>query len=187
MNKTVKKIWDIVSTVLVALVILAAVALVAVKLSGMHAYTVLSGSMEPTYHVGSLVFVKPADPLSIQAGDPITYLIAEKTVVTHRCVEVLPDEDDPSVVRFRTKGDANDAEDGTLVHSSNLIGKVVFSVPLLGFAANTVQHPPGSYIAIALAAAVVLLAFWPDDDKKEGKQSQPQDESGENIERSNSK
>ena len=181
MNKSFKRIWNVVSTVLVAIIVLIAVALVAVRLTGMRAYTVLSGSMEPTYHVGSLVFVKPADPLTVHSGDPITYLIAEKTVVTHRCVEVLPDEDDPSVVRFRTKGDANDVEDASLVHSSNLIGKPVFSVPLLGFAANYIQHPPGTYIAIALAAVIVLLAFWPDDKEEKGKQSAPQDESGKKV------
>lgn len=181
MNKSFKQIWDAVSTVLVAIIVLVAVTLVIVHLTGMRAYTVLSGSMEPTYHVGSLVFVKPADPLSVEAGDPITYLVAEKTVVTHRCVEVLPDEDDPSVVRFRTKGDANETEDGALVHSSNLIGKPIFSVPLLGFAANYIQHPPGTYIAIALAAMTVLLAFWPDEKKEKGQKSAPQDADGEKI------
>lgn len=168
MNKTFKRIWNAVSTVLVAVIVLLAVLLVGTRVAGLKAYTVLSGSMEPTYHVGALVFVKPADPLSVQPGDPITYLIAENTVVTHRVTEVLPDGDDPSVVRFRTKGDANDVEDGTLVHGNNLIGKPVFSVPLLGYAANYIQHPPGTYFAIAAAAVIVLLAFWPDggDEKK---------------------
>ena len=57
MKKTVKKIWDIVSTVLVAAIVLVALLLAGTRLAGMRAYTVLSGSMEPTYHVGSLVFV----------------------------------------------------------------------------------------------------------------------------------
>ena len=52
-------------------------------------------------YVGALVFVKPADPLSVQPGDPITYLIAENPVVTYRVTEVLPDGDDPSVARCR--------------------------------------------------------------------------------------
>ena len=180
MNSTAKRIWNIVSTVLVAIVVAIAVLLIGARIIGLHAYTVVSGSMEPTYHVGALVFVRSTDPLTVQAGDPITYLIAENTVVTHRCIEVIPDDSDETVVRYRTKGDANNAADGALVHSSNLIGKPVFSVPLLGFAANYIQHPPGTYIAIAVAAAIVLLAFWPDDRKKEGKQSAPQDDSGEN-------
>ena len=182
MKKTIKRILDIVSTVLVAVLVLAAVLLVGTRLTGMHAYTVLSGSMEPTYHVGSLVFVKSVDASEVRAGDPITYLVAEKQVVTHRCVEVLPDPDDPDVLRFRTKGDANNTEDGSLVHSSNLIGKPVFSIPLLGFAANYIQNPPGTYVAIAVAAIVLLLTFWPDGEKK--KQDPTPPERGETHENS---
>lgn len=163
MNKTAKQIWNSVTTALVVFVVVVAVLLVGTRVMGFRAYTVLSGSMEPTYHVGALVFVKPVDPFTVKAGDPITYLIAEKTVVTHRCIEVLPDDDEPSVVRFRTKGDANNVEDSTLVHSSNLIGKPIFSVPFLGYAANYIQHPPGTYIAITAAAVIVLFAFWPDE------------------------
>lgn len=183
MNNTFKKIWDAVSTVLVAVIVLVAVGLVVMRLTGMRAYTVLSGSMEPTYHVGALVFVKEAEAEDVKAGDPITYLVAEKTVVTHRCIEVIPDADEPSVLRFRTKGDANDVADGALVHSNNLIGKPVFSVPLIGFAANYIQHPPGTYIAIAAVAAIVLLVFWPDDDKKKKTQPESQGESDETSEK----
>ena len=182
-NPAFKKAWDIVSTVLVILVVLFAVLLVGARLVGLNVYTVISGSMEPTYHVGSLVFVKSAEPSEVEAGDPITYLVAENTVVTHRCVEVLPDADDAAVVRFRTKGDANDVEDGALVHGNNLIGKAVFSVPLVGFAANYIQHPPGTYVAIAAAAVIVLLVLWPDGDKKKKTQPESQGESDEKSEK----
>lgn len=171
MNKTLKRIWDSITTVLVAAIVLLAVLLVGFRLAGFRAYAVLSGSMEPTYPVGALLFVKPSDPFAIQPGDPITYLVAEKTVVTHRVTEVLPDGNDASVVRFRTKGDANNVEDGTLVHSSNLIGKPVLSVPVLGYLANYIQHPPGTYIAIAAAGVIVLLAFLPGDEEQKKKRS----------------
>ena len=55
---TAKKLLQIISTILVALVVLLAVALVGVRLAGIRTFTVLSGSMEPTYHVGSLIYVK---------------------------------------------------------------------------------------------------------------------------------
>ena len=109
MKKTVKKIWDIVSTVLVAAIVLVALLLAGTRLAGMHAYTVLSGSMEPTYHTGSLIYVKKVDPLTIKEGQPITFLLDEDTVATHRVVGIVPDEEDPTVIRFRTKGDANEA------------------------------------------------------------------------------
>ena len=93
---TVKKLLQLLSTILVALVVLLAVALVGVRLAGIRTFTVLSGSMEPTYHVGSLIYVKKVDPTTIRPGQVITFMLDENTVATHRVVEVVPDEDDPS-------------------------------------------------------------------------------------------
>lgn len=149
-----------------------AVALVGVRLVGLNTYVVLSGSMEPTYHTGSLLYVKSVDPQDLRVGDPITFMLNEDTVATHRIIEILPDEEDSSVLRFRTQGDANDAPDGTPVHYKNIIGKPVFSVPYLGYFANFVQNPPGLYFAIGFAVVLVLLVFLPDlldDSGKKGK------------------
>ncbi|MEA5152866.1 MAG: S26 family signal peptidase [Oscillospiraceae bacterium] len=55
MTKTLKRIWSIGSTVLVAAAVLLALLLVGVRLFGLRVYTVLSGSMEPTYHTGSII------------------------------------------------------------------------------------------------------------------------------------
>ena len=168
MGKTVKKIWNIVTSVIVALVILLAIALVGVRLVGLQVFAVLSGSMEPTYHTGSLIYVKAVDYRDLEAGDVITFMLDEDTVATHRIVEVVADETDPAVLRFRTKGDANDAVDGGLVHFKNVIGSPVFTIPGLGYAANYIQNPPGTYIAISAGAILLLLVFIPDifaDDK----------------------
>ena len=162
MNKTVKKVWDAVTTVLVARVVVLAVLLVGVRVVGMQVFTVLSGSMEPTYHTGSLIYVKEVDPFQLEADDVITFMLDENTVATHRIVEVVPDEEDPTVVRFRTKGDANDAVDGGLVHYKNVIGSPVFTIPKLGYVANYIQNPPGTYIAIAGGAFLLMLVFLPD-------------------------
>jgi signal peptidase len=159
MNRTVKKIWDGITTILVALVVVLAVLLVGVRVVGMQVFTVLSGSMEPTYHAGSLIYVKEVDPFRLEANDVITFMLDENTVATHRIVEVVPDEEDPTVVRFRTKGDANDAVDGGLVHYKNVIGSPVFTIPKLGYVANYIQNPPGTYIAIAGGAFLLMLVF----------------------------
>ena len=66
------------------------------------------------------------------------------------------------MIRFRTKGDANDAEDGGLVHYKNVIGRPVFSIPYLGYVADYIQHPPGRYVAISAGAVLLLLVFLPD-------------------------
>lgn len=169
MSKTLKKIWNFISTVLVAVVVLLALLLAGARIFGLQVFTVLSGSMEPTYHTGSLIYVKKVDPFTIQPGQPITFMLDEKTVATHRVVGVVPDEEDTTVIRFRTKGDANEAEDGTLVHYKNVIGEPVFSIPYLGYLAEYIQHPPGMYVAISAGAVLLLLVFIPDifsDDEK---------------------
>lgn len=162
MSKAIKRIWNWVTTVLVAAVVVLAVLLAGARLVGLQVFTVLSGSMEPAYHVGSLIYVKDVDPYDLESGDVITFLVDEDTVATHRIVGVVPDEKDASVIRFRTKGDANDAEDGTLVHYKNVIGSPVFTIPKLGYVASYIQNPPGTYIAISAGAVLLMLMFLPD-------------------------
>ena len=153
MSKTFKKIWNLITTLIVIAAVLLAVLLVGVRLAGLQVFTVLSGSMEPTYHTGSLIYVKKVDAAKLSEGTVITFMLDENTVATHRIVGVVPDEDEPGVVRYRTKGDANEAEDGSLVHYKNVIGTPVFSIPKLGYLANYIQHPPGTYVAVSAGAA----------------------------------
>ena len=160
--KTLRKTWNIISTVLVSLVVLLALLLVGARVLGLQVFTVLSGSMEPTYHTGSLIYVKKVDPYTIQSGQVITFMLDEDTIATHRVVAVVPDEEDASVIRFRTKGDANESEDGGLVHYKNVIGTPVFTIPYLGYVASYIQHPPGMYVAIAAGAVLLMLTFLPD-------------------------
>ena len=94
MKKTVKRIWNIMTSIIVGIAVLLAVALVGVRLVGFQVFSVLSGSMEPTYHVGSLIYVKNVDYRELQPGDVITFLLDEDTVATHRIVEVVPDENE---------------------------------------------------------------------------------------------
>ena len=171
----IKKAWNIVTTVIVVLVVIVAVLLVGVRIFGLQVFTVVSGSMEPAYPVGSLIYVKEADVSRLESGDVITFMLNENTVATHRIVEVVPDETDATVIRFRTKGDANEAEDGSLVHYKNVIGTPVFKIPYMGYVANYVQNPPGMYVAIAGAAFLLMLVFIPDllgsEDEKEKKKA----------------
>ena len=156
------KIWNTATTVLVALAAVLAILLVGVRLAGLQVFTVLSGSMEPQYSAGDLIYVKEIDPFELESGDIITFMLSEDTIATHRITEVLPDAEDDSVIRFRTKGDANESEDGSPVHYKNVIGTPIFSIPKLGYVANFIQKPPGTYIAIAGGAFLLALVFIPD-------------------------
>ena len=157
-----KRVLNVFTSILVALSVIIAILLVGVRLVGFQVYTVLSGSMEPTYHTGSLIYVKSVDYTDVKAGDVITFMMDEDTVATHRVVQVIPDEEDPTVLRYQTKGDANEAVDGGLVHYKNLIGCPVFTIPYMGYVSNYIQNPPGTYIAITAGAILLLLVFLPD-------------------------
>ena len=92
MAQKIKKITNLLSTVFLILALILVLLLVAPRVIGMHVFTVLSGSMEPTYHVGSLIYVKNVDPFQLEEGDVITFMLDEDTVATHRIVGIVPDE-----------------------------------------------------------------------------------------------
>ncbi len=187
MKQSVKKIWNILSGVLVALVVILAIALAGTRLIGLNTYVVLSGSMEPAYETGSLLYVKEVPYTELEVGDVITFMLDEDTVATHRIVEVVSDETDSSVVRYQTKGDANNAVDGSLVHYKNVIGTPVFSIPKLGYIANYIQTPPGMYVAASAGALLLLLVLIPglfgsrENDKENEKQKETRERSVEKV------
>ncbi len=162
MYKTVKKLWNITTTVIVVLAVIFAILLVGVRLFGIQVYSVVSGSMEPEYPVGSLIYVRGVVPSEIEVGDVITYVLPNETPSTHRVVRI-----DEQNQHFYTKGDANKTEDGSPVHFKNLIGTPIFKIPYLGYLAYHIQHPPGMYVAIAAGAVLLLLVFLPGFFKKE--------------------
>ena len=154
----IKKIWNTLTTLIMVLVMILALLLLGTRLLGLQIFVVMSGSMEPHYHVGSIIFVKDVPPESLQIGDDITFRINEKTVATHRIVEILPDD---SFLRFRTKGTANTTTDDP-IGQDRVLGKVKGTIPLLGYVFDFVRKPPGTYISVAIAAIMALVAFVPD-------------------------
>lgn len=165
----IRKICNGVTTVLVVLIVLLAVALWGVQLFGVQVLVVQSGSMEPEYPTGSVVYVTPAAPEELALRDVVTFRVGSHSLGTHRIIEIL--EEDGKTL-YRTKGDANDQADG-LISADDIVGKVRFSIPLLGYLVAYIQKPPGMYVAIAVAACILLLMVLPDllfDEKKSAKQ-----------------
>ena len=128
---------------------------------GVQVFTVLSGSMEPEYPTGSLIYVRPVDTDELETGDVITFMLDAETVATHRIVEIVPAADDPTTLRFRTKGDANDAVDGSLVHYKNVLGTPIITIPLIGYVAHNIQQPPGVYIMLVVGTLLLAWTFLP--------------------------
>ena len=137
----IRKLFRWISNIAVIAILICAILLVGVRIVGLTPYAVLSGSMEPTYHVGSLIYVQKIDPAEITVGMPITFVVNEDLLMaTHRVVDIeefttyeepvldeagnpVLDEDgnpvteekplDETSYYFQTKGDANEAVDGT--------------------------------------------------------------------------
>ena len=173
---TLKKIWNIVSTTLVVLIVLCAVFLMGSRILGFECYTVISGSMQPKYMVGDLLYVKEVDPYSIKKGDDITFILNEDLVVaTHQVIRV-----DTANQRFYTKGIANEIEDSEPVHFNNVIGVPQFHIPKLGYVSDFVQNPPGMYITIGVGIILILIVFLPDILGKKKKQENAETEEKQN-------
>lgn len=188
--KKLGKIWNVISTALVALVVVAAIVLVGIRLFGFTPLYVMSGSMKPAFPVGSLIFVQKTAPEDIQVGDPITYTINDAgDYSTHRVIAIesyetsvrtltdeagqpLLDENgdvqyeeyalDETCYYFQTKGDANELPDGTPVYYKNVVGVPRMTIPYLGYFAQWLQTPKGRILGISVALVIVILTFLPD-------------------------
>lgn len=94
---------------------------------------VLSGSMKPTYEIGTIIYYKPVPQEEIKAGDIITYQMGD-TMVTHRVKEIRNGE-------FVTQGDNNNVEDGKTVPYSAVMGKIGgVALPVLGFGVQFINN-----------------------------------------------
>lgn len=118
-----------------------------------YALTVQSGSMEPEIGTGSVVFVTETTADSVDEGDVITYTDDGDNLITHRVVEVHRSE---TSVRFITKGDANENRDAEPVYRSELVGKVMFSIPYMGYVVAFGGTRMG-YLTLVLVPCVLLI------------------------------
>lgn len=152
----IKKIWNVITMIVITVVVILALILFVPKLFGITPMAVLSGSMEPTYHVGGLVFVQAVDANEIKQGDPITFTLGDgNTVVTHRVIKVNEAEQ-----TFTTQGDANDSPDGSAIAFSKVKGRAFeFSIPLLGFLAVYLASTTGIIILGSIIAVVILISY----------------------------
>lgn len=95
-----------------------------------YAVTIGSGSMIPNLGVGDIVIVKKTKNYEgLEVGDILVYN-KETKVVVHRITE--KNKVDNEYV-FRTKGDANDAEDWYDIYEEDIIGTVKAKIKYLGY------------------------------------------------------
>ena len=156
MEKAFKIATKILSTLVVSAVIIIAILLAGVRLVGLTPYTVLSGSMEPAIHIGSVIYVKDVDPAELKVKDTITFQKPGESAVTHRIVEIK--DEGTGSLSFKTQGDANNADDG-FIPADAIIGKAVFSIPYLGYISSFVQSPTGLLCIVGGTVVVIGLSY----------------------------
>lgn len=116
-------------------------------LFGFSALTILSNSMQPEFSEGDVIFIKQTEASDLVKDDIITFGTPEGNRVTHRITETNTQENHLS---FTTKGDNNNVIDAEPVQEGQVIGKVLFHIPKLGFLSRFLSEPIGFGLVIVL-------------------------------------
>lgn len=143
-----------IGVVIILITLAVALLLVVPGILGWQQMTVLTGSMEPSIPVGSMVYVEEVQPKELQEGDIVTFAQKDGDVVTHRVVRNRTIEGD-----LVTKGDANAEDDVDPVSYDRVIGKVAFSVPQAGDVLGYISSDVGKIYMLAFGACGLMLVI----------------------------
>jgi signal peptidase len=117
---------------------------------------VLTDAMYPDIKSGDLIICKSRNAETVEVGDVIAFYDPAgrgTSVVTHQVVELVTEN---GVIKFRTKGIANNTADEALVPADNLVGVYVIRIPKLGRAAVFIQTPAGMVVCIAIPLLLII-------------------------------
>ena len=153
--KTLKVLWSIISSLLLVIIIVLILITISsngIFINGYKSFLIQSGSMEPSIMTGDVVIVHESP--SYMPGDVVTFQSKEERTVTHRIAAVMDSE---GATQFKTKGDANRSSDEEIVSIDNILGKVIFIVPKIGFLVAFTKTPPG-FIALIIFPALFIIS-----------------------------
>jgi signal peptidase len=153
-NKFGKIIYNLVFFVLV--IIAGLVAISTLKIPGNYQlFVVQSGSMEPAIKTGSIVIVKPEEKYF--KNDVVTVLDSAnmKSPVTHRIFSV---EEATGGAVFQTKGDANNTPDTEKRNIKNVLGKVIFSMPFIGYPVAYAKTRDGLIFLVIIPVTIIIYS-----------------------------
>ena len=139
---------------ILAIITLIAVVFVAFNIfSGAKGYAVITDSMAPEINRGDVVFVKQTDFGSLNQGDIVTVAFPDGSgYFTHRIIAI-----DYESQIIRTKGDANQSRDPQPSSGEQIVGKLWYSVPLLGYFSIAFSNLGAVKISVILAVAAIVL------------------------------
>ena len=150
MSTTLKRLADLTLTIGAVVGVGCLLVAVAGPLLGVSAQFVRSGSMEPEFGTGALVFAREASVSDLSKGDVVS-IQTESSGVTHRIVEIHRDGD---MATLTLQGDANRNPD-TRTYTVSSADRVFLDVPWLGYPLGWLREPLGAILLAGLA--VVLL------------------------------
>jgi len=114
---------------------------------GYRPLVVLSGSMEPTYKVGGILYYKKIDVKELKVGDPITFKLDDGAVVSHRIVEIKEN----GVI---TKGDANNSNDPKEIKFDNIMGRdAKICIPYVGYYVKFIND----HLIVSIPLIIILI------------------------------
>lgn len=129
------------------------------KLFGFQMYSVLSGSMEPSIHTGSVIFDKVGiDVENLKSDDVITFKASDdpNMLITHRILQVNSENGAPA---FQVKGDANNAPDSKLVPAANVVGQYTnITIPYLAYYLNFMKSRMGIILLVIVPGALLIIS-----------------------------
>ena len=95
---------------------------------GIKTFDIVSSSMAPMLNINDLAFVKNCNIEDLKEDDVITFK-TESGFITHRIHKI---NNDNGKISFVTKGDSNKVADTKVVDFSEVEGKYIGKIPLVG-------------------------------------------------------
>lgn len=128
---------------------------------GLKFYVVQSGSMEPTIKTGSLIVGQASQ--NYQQDDVVTFIRDAqsdpknpRSLVTHRIVEATVSASGETF--YTTRGDANNANDLRRISKNLVLGKVVLTLPFLGYPVAFAKTQNGFILLIVIPATIIVYS-----------------------------
>jgi signal peptidase I len=122
-------------------------------------YVIISPSMVPNINVYDAVVTMRVPTEKIEMYDVITFLSKDidthGTPITHRVVGIVETED--GKIGYRTKGDNNNAEDNALIMEDEVIGKVLFRIPMIGYVRTFITSRIGWLLIVVLPCVGIII------------------------------
>jgi signal peptidase I len=116
-----------------------------------QSFVVQSGSMEPAIMTGDIIIVQSQTEYFV--NEVITFNSNDR-VITHRIVEK---DTQAEPIYYSTKGDANRTGDDDLIKEDQIIGKVILTLPRLGFFVAFSQSRSGLIVMVLIPVIILIL------------------------------